>query len=283
MTRTDESPIPEYGARLSVDGRRFVVLGAGQGIGRQAAHALAQGGARLVCVDRDASLAEEISAEVDARAWSGDMTRRADVERLFDLVADVDAGFGGLDGVVDIIGMARWSSVLDCDDDDYDWQLDMNLRHAYLTMQYAGRLMRAGGRGGAMAFVASVSGLTGAPMHGPYGAAKAGLMALVRTAAVEMAPYGIRVNAVAPGPIWTPRMQLAMSDELRDANVDNVPLGRMGAPADIAGALLFLVSDLAAFVSGQTLVVDGAVGAKFPYPDPTDFVAPSPPSERTPR
>ena len=275
MTRTDESQIPDYGARLRIDGRRFVVLGAGQGIGRQAAHALAQGGARVVCVDRDADLAGEIAGEVDGTPWSGDMTQRADVEALFAMVCDEVSGFGGVDGVVDIIGMARWTSVLDCDDGDYDWQLDMNLRHAYLTMQCAGRAMRAGGTGGTMAFVASVSGLTGAPLHGPYGAAKAGLMALVRTAAVEMAPYGIRVNAVAPGPIWTPRMQVAMSDELRDANAANVPLGRMGAPADIAGALLFLASDLAAFVSGQTLVVDGAVGAKFPYPDPADFPPPS--------
>jgi len=271
MTRTDESEVPQYLEGLRLEGQRFVVLGAGQGMGRQASHALAQAGARLVCVDKDADLADDVAKEVAGIPASGDMTCRDDVQQIFDTVVDADRGLGGLDGVVDIIGMARWLSVLDCPDEDFDWQLDMNLRHAYLAMQCAGRVLRNAGKGGNLVFVASVSGRTGAPMHGPYGAAKAGLMALVQTAAVEMAPYGIRVNAVAPGPILTPRMEIAMSDELRDANADNVPLGRMGRPADIAGALLFLVSDLASFVTGQTLVVDGGVGAKFPYPDPAAF------------
>jgi NAD(P)-dependent dehydrogenase (short-subunit alcohol dehydrogenase family) len=273
LSRTDDSPVPSYFDRLRLDGKRFVVLGAGQGMGRQAAHALAQAGARLVCVDRDPDLAEDVAGEVDGVPASGDMTTRRDVEQVFATALDERSGLGGLDGVVDIIGMARWMSVLDCPDEDFDWQLDMNLRHAYLTMQYAGRALRDAGDGGTMAFVASVSGLTAAPMHGPYGAAKAGLMALVRTAAIEMAPFGIRVNAVAPGPIMTPRMQVMMSDELVAANVENVPIGRYGEPADIAGALLFLVSGLSAFMTGQTIVCDGGVGAKFPYPDATEFPA----------
>jgi len=138
------------------------------------------------------------------------------------------------------------------------------LRHAYLSAQTAGRSMVD--RGGVMVFVASVSGLTGAPRHAAYGAAKAALMSLVRTVAVELGPSGVRVNAVAPGAIWTPRVAALLGEEGRARNAANAPLRRIGLPADIASAILFLVSDLSSYMSGQTLVVDGGVSAKFPYP-----------------
>ena len=117
-----------------------------------------------------------------------------------------------------------------------------------------------------MVFVASVSGITSAPSHAAYGAAKAGLMSLVRTGAVELGPQGIRVNAVAPGVVWTPRVSGYLGEEGRTRNIANTPLRRVAQPADIAAAILFLASDLAGYVTGQTLVVDGGVGAKFPYP-----------------
>jgi NAD(P)-dependent dehydrogenase (short-subunit alcohol dehydrogenase family) len=115
-------------------------------------------------------------------------------------------------------------------------------------------------------FVASVSGLTSAPLHAAYGAAKAGLMSLVRSAAVELGPRGVRVNAVAPGAVWTPRVAGLLGEEGRRRNTENAPLGRMAEPADIASALLFLASPLSSYVTGQTLVVDGGVTVKFPYP-----------------
>lgn len=117
-----------------------------------------------------------------------------------------------------------------------------------------------------MTFVASVSGLTAAPRHAAYGAAKAGLMALVRSAAVELGPDNIRVNAVAPGVVWTPRVSGYLGEEGKQRNAANAPLRRVALPSNIASALLFFVSDLADYVTGQTLVVDGGVGAKFPYP-----------------
>ena len=262
MSRTDDTPVPDYPALVGLPDRNFVVLGAGQGIGRQAAHALASSGARTLCVDLDPGLAEDVAGEVDGLAWSGDMTVRADAERL---VADAEARLGRLDGVVDIIGMARYAAVVDLDDETWEWQHDIVLRHAYLALQLGGRaLVRAGG--GVMVFVASASGLTGAPAHAAYGAAKAGLMALVRSAAVELGPDGVRVNAVAPGVVWTPRVSAFLGDEGHANNVANTPLRRVALPEDIASALLFLASDLAGYVTGQTLVVDGGVGAKFPYP-----------------
>jgi NAD(P)-dependent dehydrogenase (short-subunit alcohol dehydrogenase family) len=262
MTTADDSPVPDYPGRLRLDGRRFVVLGAGQGIGRQSAHALASVGARVACVDLDADRARDVAAEIDGLALTGDVTRRADATRIF---ADVAAVLGGLDGLVDIVGMARYALLLDVADDEWDWHHDIVLRHAYLAVQLGGRLLTAGS-GGVMAFVASVSGLTSAPQHAAYGAAKAGLMALVRSAAVELGPAGVRVNAVAPGVVWTPRVSAYLGDAGRERNEANTPLRRVAQPADIAGALLFLCSDLAGYVSGQTLVVDGGVAAKFPYP-----------------
>ncbi len=262
MTRSDDTEVPDYPAKLRLDGRNFVVIGAGQGIGRQATHALASAGARTFCVDLDRDLADDIAKEVDGIAWSGDATKRDDAETLF---ASAQAAFGRIDGLVDIVGMARYASLLEIEDDDWNWHFDIVLRHAYLAMQLGGRVMSGSG-GGAMVFVASVSGITSAPRHAAYGAAKAGLMSLVRTGAVELGPSGVRVNAVAPGVVWTPRVSGYLGEEGRAGNEQNTPLRRVALPADIAAAILFLASDLSSYVTGQTLVVDGGVGAKFPYP-----------------
>jgi NAD(P)-dependent dehydrogenase (short-subunit alcohol dehydrogenase family) len=258
----DLTPVPDYGARLRLDGRRFVVLGGGQGIGRQATHALANAGARVACVDLEADRAEQVAGEVGGVAVTGDATSRDGATRIYD---EAVGALGGVDGMVDIIGMARYAGLVDISDEDWDWHFDIVLRHAYLAMQLYGRALSDGG-GGAMVFVASVSGIRSAPSHAAYGAAKAGLMSLVRTGAVELGPSGVRVNAVAPGVVWTPRISEFLGDEGRVRNEANTPLGRIAQPADIAAAILFLASDLSSYVSGQTLVVDGGVGVKFPYP-----------------
>lgn len=262
MTSTDSSPVPAYQDLLRLDGRGFVVVGAGQGIGRQTAHALASVGARVFCVDNREDLAAEIAEEVGGVAWAGDARKRDDAERA---VADARSALGRIDGLVDIVGMAKYVPILDTPDDAWDWTFDIVLRHAYLFSQEAGRVMVETG-GGVMVFVASVSGITSAPRHAAYGAAKAGLMAWVRSLAVELGPRGIRANAVAPGLVMTPRVSSYVGEEGVRANVENTPLRRVAGPSDIASAILFLASDLSGYVSGQTLVVDGGVGAKFPYP-----------------
>jgi len=261
MTRLDDSPVPDYANRLRLDDRRFVVIGAGQGIGRQTAHALAANGARLVCVDVDPGLAEDIAAEVGGTPWSGDATKREDVERMFDDAVKV---LGGVDGFVDIVGISKFIDLLDLTDEEWNWHFDMSIRHAFLAMQCGAKAMA--GHPGVMVFVASVSGITSAPRHAAYGAAKAGLMSLVRTGAVELGPLGIRVNAVAPGVVWTPRVSGYLGEEGRERNNANAPLRRVALPEDIASGLLFMASDLSSYVNGHTLVVDGGVGAKFPYP-----------------
>ncbi|MEU9303678.1 SDR family oxidoreductase [Streptomyces sp. NPDC048269] len=259
----DTSPVPDYAALHRLDGRRFVLLGAGNGIGRQTAHALAAAGARVLCVDLDADRAGAVAAETGGLPYTADVTRREAVRALFEQAPDLLGGPVG--GVVDIVGMARYAELPALDDAGWEWHFDVVLRHAWLAVQYGGEAVAAAG-GGPLVFVASVSGLTAAPLHAAYGAAKAGLMALVRSAAVELGPRGVRVNAVAPGVVWTPRVAALLGAEGRRRNAENAPLGRVAETADIAAALYFLASPLASYVTGQTLVVDGGVGVKFPYP-----------------
>lgn len=260
MTSTDATDVPQYPALLRLDGRGVIVVGAGQGIGRQSAHALAQAGARVFCVDNQEALAKEVAAEVDGIAFTCDARERDEVERA---VAVAEAELGRIDALVDIVGMAKWADHLSTTDEDWTWTFDMVLRHAFLFSQAAGARMIEHGRG-SMVFVASVSGMTSAPRHAAYGAAKAGLMSLVRTLAIELAP-SVRANAVAPGFVWTPRIAAVLGEDGEERAARNAPIGRVAMPSDIASAILFLVSDLSSYVTGQTLVVDGGVAAKFPY------------------
>ncbi|HEX9713569.1 MAG TPA: SDR family oxidoreductase [Actinomycetota bacterium] len=257
----DDSPVPSYPEQLRLDGRGAIVVGAGKGIGRQTAHALAQAGARVFCIDTVAETADAVAEETGGVAHTCDARDRAQV---VEAVARARDELPSIDGLVDIVGMARWSAYLDTTDEDWDWTFDMVLRHAFLFSQEAGRHMTEQRRG-SMVFVASVSGITGAPRHAPYGAAKAGLMALVRSLAVELGPSGVRANAVAPGFVWTPRIAERLGPEGEAKAGKGAPLGRVAKPDDIASAILFLVGDLSSYVNGQTLVVDGGVNAKFPY------------------
>jgi len=261
MSSTDSTPVPSYPGLLRLDGRGFVVIGAGQGIGRQTAHALASAGARVLCVDKLPELAREVADEVSGHGFCADATTRDGVSAILDAAA---TRLGRIHGFVDILGMARYADLVDIDDENWSWHFDVCLRHAYLLGTLGGKRMAASG-GGVMVFIASVSGLTSAPRHAAYGAAKAGLMSWVRTIAVELGPSRIRANAVAPGVVWTPRVSGYLGEEGRQRSSENAPLRRVAEPADIAAAALFLASDLSSFVTGQTLVVDGGVSAKFPF------------------
>lgn len=261
MTQTDNSTVPDYANLIRLDGRRLLVIGAGQGIGRQTAHALAAVGARVFCVDLNADLARAVATETGGLAWSGDVTKRAEVERM---LAQARAELGGVDGFVDIVGIAAWKTILELDDATWDSQFDLSLRHAFLISQLAAPyLIEAGG--GSMVFIASLSGMTGAPNHAAYGAAKAGLIAWTRSLCLELGQFGIRANAIAPGVVNTPRVLALTSAQQQRANARVSPLLRNGVPADIAGAALFLSSPLSGFVSGQTLLVDGGASVRFPY------------------
>src|SRR4029077_17722594 len=149
------------------------------------------------------------------------------------------------------------------DDSAWDESFDLVLRHFFNLARVAGTHM-IGRDSGSIIALASVSGLRSAPLHGPYGAAKAGLMSLVRTLAVELAHHHVRVNAVAHRAVLAPRVDALMTEERRAESAGSIPLGRLAAPDDIAHAVAFLASDLASYITGQTIVVDGGATAQFP-------------------
>ena len=252
-------------ADLGLAGKRALVAGAGQGIGRATALRLAAAGARVGCMDLDAgrraAIVQEIQATgADAIGIGGDVRERADVEAA---VAATVQAFAGIDVAVDIVGEARWNPALQQTDADWDESFALVLRHAFFLFQAAGAPM-VDQRGGALVAVASVSGLFAAPLHAAYGAAKAGLVSLVKTFAVELAPHGVRVNAVAPGAVRTPRLLAITTEERRRESAQSIPLRRIGEPEEIANVVAFLASDLASYVTGQTVVVDGGASVKFP-------------------
>ena len=250
---------PDYRGLLDLAGRHVLVLGGGQGIGRQTCLAAAAVGARVSVVDTDPVRAKAVAEEVDGLAVTGDATNRVDVERM---VAEAVERFGPVHGLADIIGISDWGPISEITDELWHRGLDLNLRHAFLALQIGGRAMT---EGGSMVFVGSVSGLRSSPNHAVYGAAKAGLGNLVATAALELGP-DIRVNVVAPGQTATPRVAERHPEaDYYDRAGEQVPLGRVGTTSDIASAILFFLTDLSRWITGQTLVVDGGTGRKFAY------------------
>jgi len=241
---------------IDLEGRVAFVAGVGSGIGSACVRALSAAGARVACFDIDAAAAAKAGGDL---VVTGD-ARNVDAVR--DAVAMTLTELGPIDIAVDVIGEARWGRTVDLDDTAWDESFDMVLRHFFNLARAVAPIMS--GRGGSIVTIASVSGLRSAPLHGPYGAAKAGLMALVRTLAIELARDNVRVNAVAPGAVLTPRVEGIMSEERRAESAAQIPLGRYATPDDIAHAVAFLASDLASYVTGHTLTVDGGATAQFP-------------------
>ena len=257
---TAPADVPDYRSMWRLDGQVFIVLGAAEGIGRQTAHALAQAGAHVVCVGRRAEATRAMADEVGGSAVVADATVRADVERL---AAETMARHGRIDGLVDIIGMPLVKPLVECSDEDIAAQFDVNLRHVILTMQVIAPLIGRSG-GGSLVYVGSLSAKVVSAKRAAYAAAKAGLQQLVAAAALEFGDLGVRVNAVAPGLVMTPRVTQHMKPEsLKDLQA-LYPLGEVGVPSHIASVVLFLAGTLSAHVNGQTVYADGGISVMSP-------------------
>ncbi|WP_432842259.1 SDR family NAD(P)-dependent oxidoreductase [Dactylosporangium sp. CA-092794] len=249
-------------------GKRAVVVGAGFGIGRDTSLTLAAGGASVMCVDIDPARAEDIKSEIltgagKAEAFAGDMTDRAAVEALRDATT---ASFGGADIVVDIIGVAWNLGILEMTDDIWDRNFRMNLGHNYLVTQVFARQMRDQGTGGSIVHIVSATGFLPHVGSVAYSAAKAGLISLIQASAVELAPYSIRVNGVAPGVVDTPRRRAEFTETSVANSLRNVPMRRFGTTQEIADTAVFLSSSLATYITGQVYLVDGGAMAVGPFP-----------------
>jgi NAD(P)-dependent dehydrogenase (short-subunit alcohol dehydrogenase family) len=252
----------QYLKLLDLKGRGFVVLGAGQGIGEQAAHALSQAGAAVVCVDNDAGRAADVARDVAGHACQAEVTARADMERVF---REAKMHLGAVTGVVDIVGIARIKALDAFDDAAWSEQFDQVLRHAFLTLQIGAAALKEAG-GGTITFVGSLAGLRAVRDQVAYGTAKAALHHLVRTTASELAPDRIRVNAVAPGFIRTPRLEQLLAADQWQLIEHAIPVGRAAQTWEIAAPLLFLASELSSHITGQVLAVDGGVANEAALP-----------------
>lgn len=251
----------DYLGRLRLDGRGIVVLGGGEGIGRQSCMALSQAGARVLCVDRDPDLCQKVAEEVGGHAYVADITSRTEMNGVFQRAR---ALFGeDFWGVVNVVGVAFVRPFEDIDDETWSRQFDIVLRHAYLTLQIGAPALAANG-GGSMTFVGSMSGLASIGGQTAYGSAKSALHHLVRGGANEFGSRQVRVNVVVPSFIRTPRMEAVLDDAMWRRMACIAPLGRVATPDEIASAVLFLQSDLSSYVSGAVFPVDGGVTALSP-------------------
>jgi NAD(P)-dependent dehydrogenase (short-subunit alcohol dehydrogenase family) len=241
-------------------------------MGESTARRLAEAGCDVAVIDLDAGRAERVAADVKTSgrrgiALSGDLMKDGAATKLFETVrAELK---GELDVLVSVIGgVASGKPLLDMSATEWDADQQLNLRYFFFAAQAFAKSLVASGKPGAITCIGSVSGIRGAPFHASYGAAKAGLMALVRSMAVEWAPHHIRVNAIAPGTIITPRLPDSEDSRTKIA-ASLIPMRRRGTTDEIGKAAVFLSSDLASYVTGHTLLVDGGWMSAFLLARPT--------------
>lgn len=249
---------------LGLTGKVGIVWGGGYGMGERSSLRLAEAGAHVAVVDLIQERAEKVAAEIVANggkavALTADVTDEASTVAALEAA---EAALGPVDVMITVIGLGVWGQLLDFTMEQWMDSHRLNLTSFFLPARAVARSLVKHGKPGAIACVSSVSGLTAAPNHGGYGAAKAGMINLVRTMANEWGQYGIRVNAAMPGAAATPRLG-EMSPEALAKFREMLPLQRPAEPDELAKALVFLVSDMASYITGDNLRVDGGWTSRF--------------------
>jgi NAD(P)-dependent dehydrogenase (short-subunit alcohol dehydrogenase family) len=252
-------------ALFGLEGKRAIVLGGGFGMGEATSNLLADLGCHVAVLDIIPERAERVAADVAAKGVEGRavICDVLDDEALVAALARTQAEFGPLDKMATIVGMSYMQSSVDMPMDRWDTDHRRNLRYIFLAARELARSLIERGAPGAIASVASVDGMIASTNHAAYGAAKAGLVHLAKSLAGEWSQYGVRFNVVAPGGMVTPRAPLRSEEEERRA-MRLVPMQRRGGVDDIANGLVFLLSDMAKYVTGHTLAVDGGYSVVGP-------------------
>jgi 3-oxoacyl-[acyl-carrier protein] reductase len=232
------------------------VTGGSRGIGAAISRELGRAGARVAVNYRSGKdAAETVASEIGGVAVQADVS---DPEQVQELVERVEADLGEIDILVNNAGVTRDTLIARMSDEDWETVIQTNLRGPFNTSRAVARKMMRR-RAGAIVNLTSVVGLHGNPGQANYAASKAGIIGLTKALARELGPRGVRVNAVAPGYIDT-ELTNVLSEEIRGTILEATPLGRLGEPEDVAGAVRFLCSDEARFVTGEVLLVDGGLG-----------------------
>ncbi len=250
---------------FGLEGKRVIVLGGGRGMGEATCTLLAELGCHVAVLDIDAGRAERVAGLVAAHGVRG-LPVVADVlddQALLASLARVEDELGPLDGMATIVGTAFMCSSVEVPMEIWDHEYRRNLRYIFVAARELARRLIARKAPGSIVSVASVDGLRASTHHSGYGIAKAGVVHLAKSLAAEWAQFGIRFNVVAPGGIVTPRAPVKSEAQER-ATMALVPMQRRGEVTDIANALVFFLSALSGYVTGQTLAVDGGFTAVGP-------------------
>jgi len=237
-----------------------LVTGAARGIGLATAKRFLADGWRVALLDIDAETLARAHAALPAQATIAIHCDVADQAGVARAIATIAKAFGRLDALVNNAGIAIFKPILDVTLEDWSRVLAVNLTGPFLCAQAAAPLMRDSG-GGAIVNITSISGLRASALRTAYGTSKAGLAHLTQQQAIEFAALGIRVNAVAPGPVDTAMAKAVHTPDIRAAYHDAIPLDRYGLETELAEAIFFLCGDRASYITGQTLAVDGGFEA----------------------